>query len=67
MAVHGVPRATQDLDVWVEATPENAARVWRALAAFAAPLGDLGVRWEDFATPGTAWCSSASRRGAWTC
>jgi len=29
MAVHGVPRATQDLDVWIEATADNADRVWR--------------------------------------
>jgi hypothetical protein len=26
MAVHGVPRGTQDLDVWVEPSRENAAR-----------------------------------------
>ncbi len=29
MAVHGVPRGTQDFDLWVD-NPENAARVWRA-------------------------------------
>jgi hypothetical protein len=32
LALHGRPRATGDLDVWVEATPENAPRVIRALA-----------------------------------
>ena len=53
LAVHGVPRATQDLDVWVDPSPENAVRVWRALAAFGAPLDDLGIRVEDFSTPGT--------------
>ena len=26
LAVHGRPRATGDLDVWVEPTPENAAK-----------------------------------------
>jgi len=52
MAVHGVPRATQDLDVWVEATEENAARVWEALAEFGAPLGDLGITTADFMRPG---------------
>jgi hypothetical protein len=41
MAAHGFPRATGDLDVWVRPTKENADRVWRALAAFGAPLGDL--------------------------
>lgn len=27
LAAHGVPRATVDLDVWVECSVENAARV----------------------------------------
>ena len=31
LAVHGVPRGTQDLDVWVAPEPVNAARVWEAL------------------------------------
>lgn len=29
-AHHGRPRATGDLDVWVEATPANAGRIVRA-------------------------------------
>ena len=41
VGIHGHPRATKDLDVWVDATPENAARVLDALHAFGAPLGDL--------------------------
>jgi len=41
LGLHGRPRATGDLDVWVDATPENATRVLRALAAFGAPLQDL--------------------------
>lgn len=53
MAVHGIPRATQDLDVWVEPTDENASRVWNALAGFGAPLADLGVEVGDFVRPGT--------------
>jgi hypothetical protein len=48
LAAHGVPRTTGDLDVLVEATPENAARVWRALGAFGAPLHTLGVSESDF-------------------
>ena len=52
MAVHGVPRATQDLDVWVEPTTENAACVWQALVAFGAPLADLGITANDFCQPG---------------
>lgn len=38
LGLYGRPRATGDLDVWIDATPENAARVMRALAAFGAPL-----------------------------
>lgn len=41
LAAHGRPRATGDLDLWVNPTPENADRVWRALTQFGAPLGDL--------------------------
>ena len=41
VAVHGRPRTTKDIDVWVEASQDNAARVFRALRAFGAPLGDL--------------------------
>jgi hypothetical protein len=37
LAVHGYARASKDLDVWVRATPENARRVFGALAAFGAP------------------------------
>jgi hypothetical protein len=33
LSVHGVPRATVDLDIWIEPSPENARRVWAALAA----------------------------------
>ena len=41
VGVHGHPRATKDLDVWVEATAENAPKLMRALREFGAPLGDL--------------------------
>ena len=53
MAVHGVPRGTQDLDVWVEPTAANAQRVWRGLAGFGAPLDSLGVSLDDFQRPDT--------------
>ena len=36
VAGHGVPRATGDIDLWVRPTPDNAARVWRALERFGA-------------------------------
>jgi len=52
MAVHGVPRATGDLDVWVQPEPENAERVWTALLRFGAPVRQLGVSRADLETPG---------------
>ena len=48
LAAHGVPRVTGDLDVWIEPSPGNAARVWRALIEFGAPLDTLGVELTDF-------------------
>jgi hypothetical protein len=50
VAFHGHPRATKDLDVLVRAHPENARRVYRALAAFGAPLAAFEVNERDFAT-----------------
>lgn len=50
LGVHGRPRATGDLDVWVDATPENAPRVMSALAQFGAPL--TAVSANDFSRPG---------------
>jgi hypothetical protein len=53
LAAHGHVRATKDLDVWIRPTPENAARAYRALGVFGAPLTDLEVA--DLATPGTVF------------
>jgi hypothetical protein len=53
LAAHGTPRATGDLDLWIDATPENAARVLRALTAFGAALFDLTV--EDLSKPDTVF------------
>jgi hypothetical protein len=50
LAFHGHPRATKDLDVLVEADPDNAKRVYAALAAFGAPLSAFEVGVEDFAS-----------------
>lgn len=44
---HAQPRFTKDLDLWVEPTQENAARVARALREFGVPL--IEVTEEDFA------------------
>lgn len=43
-------RYTKDLDVWVDPTPDNAMRVYKALASFGAPL--QGVTRENFMDPG---------------
>lgn len=53
MAAHGVPRATGDLDVWIETSDENIHRVWTALERFGAPVGSLKLTKQDLATPGT--------------
>lgn len=38
LGVYAEPRATKDLDIWVNPTPENAARVFNALRQFGAAL-----------------------------
>ena len=53
LAVHGRPRATGDLDLWVEPSDENGTRVVRALAAFGAPLSNVSAT--DFSTPGVVY------------
>ena len=53
LALHGRPRATGDLGVWVDATPENAARVVRALASFGAPMDQVSEA--DFSSPGAVF------------
>ncbi|HET7620197.1 MAG TPA: hypothetical protein VFK20_16935 [Vicinamibacterales bacterium] len=53
LALHGRPRATGDLDIWVEPSAENAARVMRALAAFGVPLTEITEA--DFARPGVVY------------
>lgn len=53
MALHGVPRGTQDLDIWIDSTDANAARVWQAMAAFGAPMEDLRITSDDLHRPDT--------------
>lgn len=55
LAVHGVVRATGDLDVLVRPTLANADRVFAALRAFGAPVGAHGVTRDDLAAPGTVY------------
>lgn len=46
MAVHGRPRQTGDLDIWLKRDHDNALRVMAALQDFG--FGDLGLSTGDF-------------------
>ena len=50
LAVHGHPRYTKDLDVWVWPDPTNADRILEALDGFG--FGSLGLEASDFLEPG---------------
>jgi hypothetical protein len=52
LAIHGHGRGTDDLDILVRPSPENAAKVLAALRAFGAPLLQHQVSEQTFATPG---------------
>jgi hypothetical protein len=41
MGVHGYPRATGDIEIWVEPSVDNSRRVCRSLVAFGAPLHEI--------------------------
>jgi predicted nucleotidyltransferase len=49
VSFHVRPRFTGDIDVWIRPNPDNAKRVWIALARFGAPLE--GVTVDDFSEP----------------
>lgn len=51
MAIHGVPRATGDLDIWIETSPANSERVWTALVRFGAPVDALSLSRQALAVP----------------
>lgn len=46
VALHGHPRYTKDLDVWIELSPDNAENIINALEEFG--FGSLGLKPEDF-------------------
>ena len=50
LAAHGHPRYTGDLDIWVGVTPENIARLLKALDEFG--FGSVGLTAADFVQPG---------------
>lgn len=49
VAVHGHPRYTKDIDIWIEMTPENAEKLLIALNQFG--FGSLGLSSQDFQSP----------------
>ena len=49
MAVHGFPRYTGDIDLWIWAKPDNADRIIIALKEFG--FGSLGLKSEDLQIP----------------
>ena len=50
VSVHAQPRATKDLDIWIQPDPDNAQAVYAALREFGAPLE--GLVFGDFAERG---------------
>lgn len=49
VAVHGYPRYTKDLDIWIESRPDNADKIISALDQFG--FGSLDLQSEDFIEP----------------
>ncbi len=49
VAIHGHPRYTKDIDIWVEMSSENADKIITALDQFG--FGSLGLSAQDFQTP----------------
>jgi hypothetical protein len=49
VAFHGVPRYTKDLDIWINPTEENAARIISALNDFG--FASLNIQIEDLIVP----------------
>lgn len=50
MGAYGYPRATGDLDIWVEASAENSKNIYKSISEFGAPLSDITE--ETFAEKG---------------
>lgn len=46
VALHGYPRYTKDIDIWIEMSPSNAARIVQAIEQFG--FRSLGLKESDF-------------------
>jgi hypothetical protein len=51
VALHGYPRYTKDIDIWVQLSPENATNMIKAIDQFG--FGSLGLQINDFLEPDT--------------
>jgi hypothetical protein len=49
VALHGYPRYTKDIDIWIEMKPDNAANMVKALEQFG--FSSLGLQTTDFLVP----------------
>jgi predicted nucleotidyltransferase len=49
VALHGYPRYTKDVDIWIEMSVENAERLLAALTQFG--FGSLDLKADDFTAP----------------
>jgi predicted nucleotidyltransferase len=49
VALHGYPRYTKDIDIWIEMSSENANRMLQALEQFG--FASLDLQPQDFMTP----------------
>lgn len=55
LAVHGVARATGDIDIFVNPNFENSTRIFNALGAFGAPLQAHGIHSKTFSKKGVIY------------
>lgn len=44
LAAHGFPRATGDLDIWINREPKNVDRVLKSLIKFGAPMDQISKK-----------------------
>lgn len=51
LAVHGFPRATGDIDIFIKPEINNTKKLYKSLIEFGAPLSEITV--DDFIEPGT--------------
>ena len=50
LAIHGYPRATADIDIFIKPDSENASKLYKTLEEFGAPLENVSP--DDFVEPG---------------